>query len=76
MKKALMCESLENFSSTEMLEEIYRERGLKKKSLFCNADLSPHPLNTVRLLLKGGCGVVGAVVMEMQMLQLVKELSL
>ena len=28
------------------------------------------------LLLKGGCGVVGAVVMEMQMLQLVKELSL
>lgn len=34
-----MCDSLENFSSTEMLEEIYRERGLK----------GPHPLNTVRL---------------------------
>lgn len=31
MKKALMCDSLENFSSTEMLEEIYRERGLKGK---------------------------------------------
>ena len=39
MKKALMCDSLENFSSTEMSEEIYRERGLK----------GPHPLNTVRL---------------------------
>ena len=54
------------------------------------SNLSPHPMNTVRLsttrqhseasktklVLKGGCGVVGAVVMEMQMLQLVKELSL
>ena len=43
-----MYDSLENFSSTEMLEEICRERGLKKKSLICNADSSPDPLNTVR----------------------------
>ena len=43
-----MYDSLENFSSTEMLEEICRERGLTKKSLICNADSSPDPLNTVR----------------------------
>ena len=33
-----MYDNLENFSSTEVLEEICRERGLKKKSLICNAD--------------------------------------
>ena len=48
LKKALMCNILENFSSTEMLEEICRERGLMKKSLICNADSNPDPLNTVR----------------------------
>ena len=47
LKKALMCDILENFSSIEMLEEICRERGLKKKSLICNADSSPDALNTV-----------------------------
>lgn len=33
MKKALMCDSLENFSLNEMLEEICRKRGLKGQNL-------------------------------------------
>ena len=49
LKKAVMYDNLENFSSTEVLEEICRERGLKKKSL-CAMQIpaSPNPLNTVR----------------------------